>query len=47
MVQVQLDCMQLYHWSMLTAGCKVHRAGEVDAFDITMINPLKESLFNA
>lgn len=38
MVQVQLDCMQLYRWSMLTAGCKVRRAGELDTFDTIMTN---------
>lgn len=41
MVQVQLDCMQLCHWSMLTAGCKVHRAGELGTFDTTMNKPSK------
>ena len=42
MVLVQLDYMQLCHWSMLTAGCKVHRAGELDTFDIIMTKPSKE-----
>ena len=44
MVQVQLDCMQLCRWSMLTAGCKVHKAGELDTFDITMTNSIGKSL---
>lgn len=39
MAPVRLAYMQLSPWSMPTAGCKVHRAGEVDTFDIILIKP--------
>ena len=39
MAQVQLDCMQLCHWSMPTAVCKVHRVAGPDTFDTILTDP--------